>query len=547
MRIRILGPLRVWDGEGWVPISGSQQRILLAVMLVESGRLVAKDRLIDEVWGERPIRTAATAVSGYVMRLRRLLRRGGAADIITRATGYELVIEDGALDASVFERCVRSGKAGTAEGKLADAVDRLADGLALWQGPALADVPATPIVSAEVTRLEQLRLSALEERFGIRLELGGQYAQIADELSALVREHPLRERLSAHLMMALYRCGRRAEALETYRRVRTVLVEQTGIEPGPALRELERAILNDDSTFSAPTGSAFVPAVTPAVVPAQLPGAVPGFAGRAAHLHRLNTILRDEAQILVTIDGLAGVGKTALALHWAHRVRDRFPDGQLFIDLRGYSDHPPARPLEALARFLQALGVTPERIPLEVEQAAALYRSLLAGKRVLVVLDNAADPSQVRPLLPGVGGCLALVTSRDQLLGLTVREGATRLRLEALSPTEARDLLVGLLGNVDSVAAAELARLCGHLPLAMRIAVANLQAQRVPVSAYNKRLANGDRLAVLEITGDPTATTTNAFDLSYQAQPVPAQRLFRLLGIAPGTDVTAQVAAALAP
>jgi DNA-binding SARP family transcriptional activator len=540
MGIRILGPLRVWDGAQWAPVHGPQQRIMLSVLAAEFGRLVAKDRLIHDIWGERPIRTARSAVNGYAMRLRRLLQAGGAANLITRAAGYELVADAGALDAKVFESHVDRGKRCAEAGRLAEAAQHLSDGLALWRGTALADVPATPIVSAEATRLEQLRLSALEERIGAELDLG-LHAQVVDELSQLVQDHPLRERLCGYFMIALYRCGRRAEALGAYRGVRTVLVEETGIEPGPELRALERAVLNDGATLAVPTD----PTVATAPVPAQLPALVPDFAGREVHLRRLDALLADRAPAIITIDGLAGVGKTALAVRWAHSAGDRFPDGHLFIDMRGYSDQAPVQPLEALARFLQALGVAPEHIPLEVDAAACLYRSTLAGKRVLVVLDNVEHADQVRPLLPGETGCLSVVTSRDQLRGLIAREGAMRLRLDVLSPAEAHELLVTLLGRVDAAAAAELARLCGYLPLALRIAVANLQAEQVPVAQYNKRLANGDRLAALAAGDDPQAATANAFDLSYQAQSDSTRKLFRLLGIVPGADVTPETAAAV--
>ncbi|HZM77408.1 MAG TPA: BTAD domain-containing putative transcriptional regulator [Candidatus Limnocylindrales bacterium] len=551
MRIRLLGPLRVWDGAKWTAINEPRQRVMLSVLLAERGRTVAKDRLIHDIWGDRPTRTATTAVNGYAMRLRRLLKAGAAGEIVTRSLGYELVTDADALDANVFERRVSTGKVCVSEGRLAEALGHLASGLSLWQGEALADVPATPMVTTMATRLTQLRLSTLEDRLDIQLSLG-QHAEIVDELAAFVEDHPLRERLSALLMTALYRCGRRAEALAAYRSVRAVLVEETGLEPGPALSDLERAVLNDDPSLTAPEPALRGYAVaTPAVVvPHQLPTAVADFVGRHDHLRLLDGLLPDLAPAIVTIDGLAGVGKTSLALHWARQARHHFPNGQLFIDMRGCSRRPPVQPLAALSLFLQALGVRADQVPLDVEQAASLYRSMLAGKRVLVMLDNADHPAQVRPLLPGEPGCLVIITGRHELRGLTALDGATRLRLEVLTPAEARELLAVLIGlwpgSADVDCLDTLARLCGYLPLAMRIAVANLKSQGLALPEYNRRLGAGDRLAALAVAGDPIAATANAFDLSYDAQPEQARRLFRLLGLIPGADVTVQAAAALA-
>src|SRR5688572_25899409 len=251
MRIQMLGPLRVWDGARWAGINAPHHRIVLSVLLAEPGRTVPRERLINDIWGEHPTRTAGSAVNGYVMHLRRLLKAGEAADLITHAAGYELVTEEDTVDARSFERLLDAGKRCASQGRMADAAENLGSGLALWRGPALADVPSTLIVSAEATRLEQLRLAAWEQSLAAQLGIG-RHAAIVEELESLVREHPLRERLCSYLMIALYRCGRRAEALEAYRRVRSVLVEETGLEPGPELRDLELAVLNDDPALAAP-------------------------------------------------------------------------------------------------------------------------------------------------------------------------------------------------------------------------------------------------------------------------------------------------------
>ncbi len=537
MRIRALGPMRIWDGARWSPITAPHHRIVLAVLLTELGQPVPKDRLVDEIWGERPTRTAASAVNSYVMRIRRLLRAGDAGELVSRDSGYELVTSDDAVDIQVFERMVRSGKRHIAEGRMTDAARELTGALALWRGAALADVPSTLTVSAEAARLEQLRLAAREERFGAQLAMG-QHAEIVEDLAALAREHPLRERLSRYLMIALYRCGRRAEALGAYRRVRAVLVTETGIEPGPDLRSLEHAVLTDDGTLAAPT-------VAP-VTPAQLPAPVADFAGRHDVLVTLDALTSQRPAPPVVIAGLAGVGKTATAVHWGHLARDRFPDGQLFLDLRGSSAQPPVMPMEALAHFLHVLGVPAEEIPAELDEAVGLYRTVTAVRRILVVLDNAGAPDQVRPLLPGGPGCMVVVTSRDQLRGLTAREGAVGLQLGVLAPAEAADLLGKLVPGAADHDAAELARLCGYLPLAIRIAAANLHAELAPIAEYNQRLAAGDRLAALGVPGDTTTATVTAFDLSYEGLPPAARRLFELLGVAPGELVTPTVAAALA-
>lgn len=555
MRFRMLGPLLVYDGASWSAIRAAQQRLVAAVLLIEAGRAVPVDRLVDELWGERPPPSAAATVRGYVMRLRRLLGGGPGSPLVTRGRDYELVVADGDVDARVFSGLVTSERHALADGQPAAAAAKLSQGLALWRGPALADVPASPAVTAEAERLGQLRLAAVEDWLGVQLELG-RHAEVVDQAQRLVGEHPLRERLWARLMLAQYRCGRRAEALNAYQRARRVLVEELGLEPGPELRELQRLILAGQPELLAPAhqGAAAV-AARARVVPAQLPAEVTAFIGRQAALAELDSHLPDQAErrspTIVLIAGAAGVGKTALAVHWAHRVRDRFPDGQLYVDLRGWAAGAPLRPIDALAGFLPALGVPAAEVPDEVAQAAALYRSLLAGKRVLVVLDNAHSPGQVRPLLPASPGCAVVLTSRDQLRGLVARDGAVRLDLDVLAPREARTLLTRLLCaepvDAEPDAAAELVRLCGYLPLALRIAAANLSARpRTTVAAYAAELAAGDRLRALEAGEDADAAVRVAFDRSYAALPAAARRLFRLLGLVPGTGIGPRAAAALA-
>jgi DNA-binding SARP family transcriptional activator len=551
MRFQALGPLRVWDGAAWSGIGAPHQRVVLAVLLTEAGRVVSTDRLVYEIWGERPPKTAAHAVHVYVERLRRVVGAGGHGPLSTRGRGYQLVTADGDLDASVFDRLVESGTRSLAEGRLEPGVTALAAALRLWRGPALADVPAGPTVAAEADRLEQRRLTADEARLDALVDLG-RHADVVDELRRLAERHPLREGLHGTLMVALYRCGRRSEALAAYQRARRALVADLGVEPGAHLRDLQRAIL-----AGAPVPRAGDPVGLPLVsrlVPAQLPPDAAGFTGRRDQMDWLDRRLAEaddhggSAPLLIT--GPAGVGKTALATRWAYAVRDDFPDGQLYVNLRGHTAGPPVAPAEALAGFLTSLGLPADRVPADGDQASAVYRSMLAGRRLLVVLDDARDPEHVRPLLPGRTGSAVLLTSRDRLHGLVARDGAVRLDLDVLSPAEAERLLTDLLGaervRPETRATADLARLCGWLPLALRIAAANLAAHPMTrIDEYADRLSTGDRLSMLEVPGDPDRGVRVAFDRSYAALPEAAGRLFRRLGPAPGLDITPAAAASI--
>ncbi|HZM75600.1 MAG TPA: BTAD domain-containing putative transcriptional regulator [Candidatus Limnocylindrales bacterium] len=592
MRFRILGPLRVRTSGGWEPVAAERQRLILAVLLADAGRAVSIESLVDAVWGERPPAGATNTVRVYVMRLRRLL---GEGVLNTRGRGYELLAGPNDIDAGVFQRLASSGRSEVDKGRPQAGAARLAKALALWRGPAFADVPASPSLTSRVAYLEQLHLSAEEDHIAALLDLD-RHAEVVDELHRLVEQNPLRERRWALLMRSLHRCGRRAEALDAFHRARDVLLDELGLDPGTELRELQRAILDDEpeggtakipvaknsmaemsmaemsmaemstaEMSTAETSTAEMPMVENSRVarsakgkpsgpaereqppPAQLPADVPGFTAREAHLARLDMLPRNEDQtVVVAVTGTAGVGKTALAVHWAHRVRERFRDGQLYANLRGYSEVPPVRPIEALGWFLRALNVPAERIPSDVDEASALFRSLLAGKRMLVLLDNARDPEQVRPLLPGSPGCLALVTSRDRLDGLIARDGAVPAAMDVFDEDEAQALLAGLLDEdrlrAEPKAAQQLAELCGHLPLALRIAAANLAASpHGGIDEYVQRL-RVDRLGRLRAGADGVRA---AFELSYIHLPADTRKLFRMLGLVPGPDVTAAAAAQL--
>jgi DNA-binding SARP family transcriptional activator/Tfp pilus assembly protein PilF len=566
MRFGILGPIEVWDGEQRLVLGGPQQRALLAALLLNANHVVSTDRLIDFLWGEAPPATARSLLQGCVAQLRRSLRPGdgqAGQPLATRAPGYLLQVGPGELDRDRFDELTAAASRALAESPadLERAGELLREALSLWRGPALGDVPAAAM-SAEAASLAERRLAALDDRIDIDLRLG-RYAALVAELRELVRAYPLRERIWTQLMLALYGTGRQADALAAYQELRQNLVEQLGVEPGASVRQLQRAILSGadplETHLQARRGPGEGPGQPPPAGdqqpitrPAQLPAATGAFTGRVRHLKWLDELLSaaPEGAAVGVVSGTAGIGKTALAVHWAHRVREQFADGQLYVNLRGYAQAPPMPPIEALAGFLLALGVRADRVPVDLEPAAALYRTLLAGKRMLVLLDNARSAEQVRPLLPGGSGCLALVTGRDQLAGLVVSDGAAHLSLDLLEPDEANALLGRLLGRerveAEPAATAALASACVGLPLALRITAANLAVHpRRRIADQVAELTTGDRLAALEVHGDAHSAVRAAFDLSYVALKPDAQRLFRLLGLVPGPEVTAGAAAAL--
>jgi DNA-binding SARP family transcriptional activator/tetratricopeptide (TPR) repeat protein len=542
MRYGILGPLELWWDGAPVPVGGPQQRALLAVLLVHAGHVVSSDRLIDHLWGERPPRNARALLHGCVADLRKALRRDGTQPLRTRAPGYVLEVGPDEVDADRFERLAAAARAAVSP---AEAAAHLYRALALWRGDPLDGVAAEGLAPV-VARLRERRLEVLEQRIALDLRLG-RHQGLAAELRVLVREHPLRERLWSLLMLVLQRTGRQADALAVYRELRETLVDQLGVEPGPATQRVHRAVLGgsevDLDLDEAPAGAGGA-----GPVPAQLPAAVSAFTGRADVLKRLDELAdnRDD-MVLAVVTGMGGAGKTALAVHWAHQVRDRYPDGQLYVNLRGFAAGRPAAPVEALTGFLRAFGVPPEQVPAETEPAAALYRSTLAGRRVLVVLDNAASADQVRPLLPGTPGCLVVVTSRDRLRGLVARDGARRVELGMLGPDEATVLLGRMLGAdrvaAEPAAAAELARMCAYLPLAVRIAAADVTGS---IADHVDRLRRADRLSAFDVPGDPASAVRASFEFSYAALDPAACRLFRLLGTIPAGEVGAPAAAALA-
>ncbi|WP_433309187.1 BTAD domain-containing putative transcriptional regulator [Micromonospora sp. CA-269861] len=550
MKFRVLGAVEAWAQGARLDLGGRQPRLVLAALLLEPDRLVPLDRLIDLLWGEDPPRSARGTVQALVSRLRAALRQAEApVELIGREPGYLLRVDPLTVDAHQFTALVAQAR--TVDD--AAAVDLFDQALALWRGEPLADVADEQVRHRLCARLREARWAAIEDRTDVLLRQG-RSRQVVDELIDPVAGQPGRQRLVGQLMLALHREGRAEHALATYRQVRDQLADEQGLDPAPALRRLEALILRADPTLELP-----VEAVTPggeAIAapnrPAGLPHHISNLAGRSIEVARLDAGLTEPAAgtRIWVVSGTAGVGKTALVLHWAHQVSAAFPDGQLYLDLRGFdADREPVPPQTALTQLLTALGVDSRAVPDEPDGRAALFRSLLAGRDVLLVLDNARDVGQVLPLLPSSG--TVLVTSRHRLGELVVRAGARPLPLDVLTPVASVCLLATLLGESvvqsEATAAAELARLCGHLPLALRIAAANVQTPGGPdIAGLVRELTDGDLLGGLTVDGAEEGAVTKAFSLSYRALPDPLREMFRRLGLVPGPSITAGPAGALA-
>src|SRR5215468_1731608 len=582
LAFHILGPLQVTHADAPVMLGGPRERVLLAALLTEHGRVVSVDGLARVLWGDRPPATARHQVAIGVSRLRKAFAAaGGGRDVIaTCAPGY--LVTDGWLDARCFEDRARQAHDALAAGDREEAARLLCAALSLWRGPALNGIDR-PFAEIEAARLEERRLLVTEERIGLETDLG-RHEELVGDLFALVRAHPLRERLRGLLMLALHQAGRRAEALAVYQDGRQQLVETLGIEPGPQLRAAHQAVLRDEpagrqgalpgqhgdhgSREEAPPrdqagrvqpGPALAAARRdPALpVPAQLPPDVRGFSGRRAELDALDELAAicgaaangtgERPLPIGIIAGVAGVGKTGLALHWSHGAMHRFPDGQLYADLRGYDAHQePLPPGTALDGFLRALGVPGEQIPGALDERAALFRSVVHGRQVLIVLDNARTPEQVRPLLPGSSSCLVLISSRDRLDDLVAHEGARLYALGVLHLGEASDLLGRMAGDrrIDPATAGRIAVLCDRLPLALRIAAARLAIHPDGAAAdLADRLADEQR-RLAELSQAHRGVRAS-FALSYRELPTRAATLFRLLGLLDAADFAAWAAAAL--
>ena len=663
LRVGVLGPVTVWNGNEELRVGQPRQQAVLGILAMRANRVISRGELVDAVWGQDPPASAEGGIYTYVAGLRRIIEptrsvRGPGRVLVSSGAGYVLHLVPGQPDAVAFEQHLVRARQLRKNGDPVGAVDALESALGLWRGVAFAGVPG-PFAETERVRLAELRSGAAEERADVLLSLG-RHEEVVPDLTALVTDHPLRERMRGLLMIALYRCGRPAEALRVFQDGRRVLAEELGIDPGTDLSRIHQQVLTSDPALNLTasprpaarptpprpaarptpprpaaqptpprpaaqtnTAAASGPADTAAAsgqtntaaasgpaadgrpggpagspgsrrkdagtgprgsdgsvlpsgttapdrvlpwaagssgvpVPAQLPLDAPGFSGRHDELRALNAMLpsaraagTDESVPVAVISGTAGVGKTALAIRFGRQVAKRFPDGQLYVNLCRPDPGTPMEPDVALRYFLDAFGVPPHRIAAPLEERAALFRSLVDGKRVLIVLDNASSAAQVRPLLPGSPGCLVVVTSRNQMAGLVATEGAALITLDVLGDDEAHEMLARRLGQERVAAeprvADEIVAACARLPLALSIAAGRAVGRpKRPLAelAAELRDARG-RLDALE-AGDAASDVRAVLSWSYDQLSPAAARMFRLLGLHPGPDIPLPAAASLA-
>ncbi|MFJ4633791.1 AfsR/SARP family transcriptional regulator [Streptomyces sp. NPDC088847] len=574
LRFMLLGPVRAKLGDVDIPLGPPLQRTVLAVLLMRRGTTVDVADLVDALWGDSPPASATNSVRVYVHKLRRLLTHGVAPtlQIESVGSGYLLTMLSGSLDLTDFHQQVTAAEQLRATGDRLGAADRLRTALTLWHGPALADL-AGEWARAQRSLLDGTRLSAIETRLDAEMACGA-YTETAMELTALVADYPLDERFREMLMLCLYRTGRTAAALTVYQEVRELLADELGLDPGPALQSMHDQILRADAELTATAGempewssdqdvigtpdhspSSSFPHPVP--VPTQLPNDLTAFAGRKPELERLRQMLDDctttdlHASHVFVVTGTAGVGKTALAVHWAHEVASLFPDGQLYVNLRG-CDAPgtAVSTSNALCTLLEGLGLPLDSHPNSLEAKIALYRSLLTGRRVLLLLDNARSAEDVRPLLAGAPGCLTMVTSRNQLSGLIVRDGARHLGLDVLSDQEASDLLVKRVGSLrlttEPAAVKEIIERSGGLPLALALVGARAATRSgFPLAAIAEELRDSPTQLDAFSHLDASLDVRSVLSWSYRDLSPDAARLFRLLSVHPGPSISLPIAAVL--
>ncbi|MGW6445723.1 BTAD domain-containing putative transcriptional regulator [Lentzea sp. NPDC055074] len=542
--LRVLGDVGVWTGSRRVEVGHARQQCVLAVLAVEANRVITVDQLLERVWAQDLPLRSRQVLQNYLSRLRQVLSPEGIG-IERRSNGYVLLADPGLVDLQRFRHLVTLAR--DAEDEHAFAL--FGQALGLWRGEPFAGLE-TPWLAAVRTSLQQERLAAQLDRADVALRCG-RHTEVLTELFELAEQDSLNERVAGLLVLALHHAGRTADALAHFRHVREELVEQLGIEPGEALRNVHQRILDADTVLPPHPAKAERP------VPRQLPAPPRWFTGRGAELARLDHALSADPHrpltgtvVVSAIGGTGGIGKTCLALTWAHRHLDEFPDGQLFVDLHGFSPaEEPMTPAVAVRGFLGALGCDAGRVPPDLDAQAALYRTLLAGKRMLVVLDNAAASEQVVPLLPGHPSCTVLITGRTMLASLIDRHGARHLTLDVLSRTEAHALLSDRIGAARAAAepeaVAELVELCGGYPLALSITARNAGTRpAIPLAEIAAELRELG-LDVLDHDTDPAASLPQVLSSSLRHLTGDQRTAFALLGIAPGPDTTLPAVAAL--
>ncbi len=569
--VSVLGPVAVGHAEdAMTPVAQQLLRVLLATLALAHGRVVSVGVLIDALWGEDASRERERNLQARVSALRRLLADAdpghGGARVVRVADGYRLALAPDALDARRFASLAEQGRAAARDGDQARAAALLRQALALWHGPALADAATwSTRLAGEAARLEEQRVAVTEDRLACDLALGA-HGDVIGELAQLNGEFPLRERLAWLLMLALWRCGRRGEALAAFGQTRRLLAAELGLDPGPELLDLHARLLADDPSLALPDagpakatarGRAAPGQASAVTVPRQLPAGVGHFTGRENEIKLLDELLDSPARsggavVVTAVRGMAGVGKTALAVHWARTVADRFPDGQLYVNLRGFDpDGTPVTAQDVIGWFLAALGVPGAAIPAEPEAREGLYSSVLASRRILLVLDNARDAAQVRPLLAGGPSCFALVTSRSTMVALAATQGARLIGLDQFGVAESTGLLAARLGEEriarETSAVGRLVRQCAGLPLALAMVAAQAaDLPSLPLSVLADGLeAESSRLDILD-DGDPMTSIRSVFSWSLRHLSRSASRMFALLGVHSGPDISLFAAASTA-
>ncbi|MEE6268611.1 BTAD domain-containing putative transcriptional regulator [Streptomyces diastatochromogenes] len=544
LEFRILGPVQVRIDGTPMSLTG-KQRALATTLLLDANRVVSADRIALCLWGNSLPSAPASRVRSLISELRRILREASTERIRTVHPGYCLHVLPGELDVHSFEEGIRRANKHAGEGFELKALESYTDALKLWRGIPMKNIDGENF-NTEVQRLKELYISAMEGRARVNIRLG-HLQEAVSELRQIMEAEPFREPPVEQLMIALERSGRTAEALNIYRVYRTTLIKELGIEPSAELSHTQQRILQKGYPRKTKSYSE-VSQSRP--IPRNLPMAPIGMVGRTAELKLLNET-KNRARRIILIVGPAGVGKSALAVHWAHQVADQFPDGQLYLEMRGFDHGQPCSAAEALPQLLQLLGYVSTDIPVDFQEQLALYRSSLADKKVLILFDDVSDVSQVRPLIPGSAGCVVIVTSRDRLGSLVALEGAERVTLQGLNSSESIHLIAlragGMRVRKEPEAAIRLADLCGKLPLALCIVGAQLADHPYrTIRQHIEGLMSDGLLDHLHVDSDSRAAVRPALDMSYNTLSRDAQHLLHLFALVPGSNLPAHAASALA-